>query len=88
MAYRRCIFTLLRLALTTAKADVDQEVRKTSKFMQYAIYAASEALRDAQWQPETDEEREETVCEPLHIASPLDLMNLYREYAWALVSEA
>ena len=40
---------------------VVQEIRKTSKFMQYAIYAAGEALRDAGWQPRTEEEHENTV---------------------------
>ncbi|KAL8775374.1 MAG: hypothetical protein Q9209_000382 [Squamulea sp. 1 TL-2023] len=39
------------------------EERRTSKFMQYAITAAQEALADAQWHPETSQERETTgIC--------------------------
>ena len=32
-----------------------------STFMQYAMLAASEALDDAAWRPETDQQREMTV---------------------------
>ncbi|KAI4274831.1 MAG: hypothetical protein LQ337_003643 [Flavoplaca oasis] len=39
------------------------EERRTSKFMQYAIVAAQEALADAQWHPQTEQEREKTgIC--------------------------
>ncbi|KAL8657295.1 MAG: hypothetical protein Q9226_002062 [Calogaya cf. arnoldii] len=39
------------------------EERRTSKFMQYAIVTAQEALADAQWHPQTQQERETTgIC--------------------------
>ncbi|KAL8914492.1 MAG: hypothetical protein Q9171_000845 [Xanthocarpia ochracea] len=39
------------------------EERRMSKFMQYAITAAQEALIDAQWHPQTEKERETTgIC--------------------------
>ncbi|KAL8999098.1 MAG: hypothetical protein Q9169_001986 [Polycauliona sp. 2 TL-2023] len=39
------------------------EERRTSKFMQYAIAASQEALADAHWQPHTEQEREATgIC--------------------------
>ncbi|KAL8756114.1 MAG: hypothetical protein Q9199_003177, partial [Rusavskia elegans] len=42
---------------------VPQEERRTSKFMQYAIAAAQEALTDAQWHPQTEQQRETTgIC--------------------------
>ncbi|KAL8651904.1 MAG: hypothetical protein Q9210_002994 [Variospora velana] len=42
---------------------VEQEERRTSKFMQYAITAAHEALEDASWHPKSEEEQEMTgIC--------------------------
>ncbi|KAI4206337.1 MAG: hypothetical protein LQ346_001162, partial [Caloplaca aetnensis] len=39
------------------------EERRTSKFMQYAITAAHEALEDANWHPKSEEEQEMTgIC--------------------------
>ncbi|KAI4110446.1 MAG: hypothetical protein LQ339_001311 [Xanthoria mediterranea] len=39
------------------------EERRTSEFMQYAIVAAQEALTDAQWHPQTEQQRETTgIC--------------------------
>ncbi|KAL8927533.1 MAG: hypothetical protein Q9208_002338 [Pyrenodesmia sp. 3 TL-2023] len=40
-----------------------KEERRTSKFMQYAITAAHEALEDANWRPKNEEEQEMTgIC--------------------------
>ena len=33
-----------------------------SKFMGYAMAASQEALEDAGWKPQTDQEQEMTVC--------------------------
>ena len=41
--------------------DNVKEQRKMSAFMQYAMLATSEALDDAAWRPETDQQRELTV---------------------------
>ena len=39
------------------------EQRRMSRFMQYAVYAAGEALKDAGWNPQTEEEQNMTgVC--------------------------
>lgn len=39
------------------------EQRRMSNFMQYAVYAAGEALKDAGWEPRTDDEQNNTgVC--------------------------
>ena len=38
-----------------------KEQRRMSTFMQYAMLATSEALDDAAWRPETDQQRELTV---------------------------
>lgn len=43
-----------------------QDARKTSPFMQYALYAAHEALNDAKWHPVTEVEKERTVGSMLH----------------------
>lgn len=37
-----------------------------SKFMQYAVTASQEALDDAGWYPQSEEEREMSVCFPQH----------------------
>ncbi len=37
-----------------------QDARRSSQFMLYGLLAADEALRDAQWQPSTHEERVRT----------------------------
>ena len=42
-----------------------QDVRKTAQFTQYALAAAEEALRDANWLPTSHEQREATVNSPL-----------------------
>lgn len=39
----------------------EQEERKTAKFAQYALAATQEALEDAGWKPEKEEEKEMTV---------------------------
>ena len=44
-----------------AIVDNMKEQRRMSTFMQYAMLAASEALDDAAWRPETDQQREMTV---------------------------
>ena len=41
--------------------DNTKEQRRMSTFMQYAMLATSEALDDAAWRPETDQQRELTV---------------------------
>ena len=41
--------------------DNMKEQRRMSTFMQYAMLATSEALDDAAWRPETDQQRELTV---------------------------
>ena len=39
-----------------------QEERKMSRYMQYAMAATQEALDDADWHPQEDNEKEMTVC--------------------------
>ena len=40
-----------------------------STFMQYAMLASSEALEDAAWRPESDQQREMTVSLTLALSS-------------------
>ena len=50
-------------AWTSGEWLTGDEQRKMSLFMQYAIYAATEALRNARWMPRTDLEQEMTgIC--------------------------
>lgn len=64
-----------------------KESRRTSKFMQYALYAADEALRDARWHPKTDSDQENTVWLPhLSRTEKLSAHFLRRESVLAQVS--
>lgn len=51
----------LRKKYTEKVLTMIKEERRTSKFMQYAITAAHEALEDADWRPRNEEEQEMTV---------------------------
>ena len=62
-----CTLYFLRL-LCCARAElrcIMQDARKTAQFTQYAMAAAEEALRDANWLPTSHEQRDATVNSPL-----------------------
>ncbi len=59
-----------------------------SKFMQYAMAASAEALKDSGWLPKNDRDQEMTVSRASNaIYQPTQLMRS-RAYAWAQVSAA
>lgn len=60
-----------------------QEQRRMSKFMGYAMAASQEALDDAGWKPQTEEEQEMTVrCAAFKERSHHPTHGLHRESAW------
>ena len=54
-------FDLYLVRTENDNVDNMKEQRRMSTFMQYAMLATSEALDDAAWHPETDQQRELTV---------------------------
>ena len=58
-----------------------QDERRMSKFMQYAIAASAEALKDSGWLPNSDEEKETTVSRAPNTAYMLTWLTGLRAYA-------
>ena len=54
-------FDLYLVRTEDDNVDNTKEQRRMSTFMQYAMLATNEALDDAAWHPETDQQRELTV---------------------------
>lgn len=49
-----------------ANADLLQDERRMARFAQYAMVASEEALTDAGWSPQKEEDLEATVWPSLH----------------------
>ena len=76
------------LSKRSASSNSLQDQRRMSTFMQYAMAASSEALDDAGWHPNTDQEQEMTVTHTSANVNEHDSAELeVRAYVWAPVSE-
>lgn len=57
-----------------------------ARFSQYAMVAAEEALKDAEWSPTKEDDLEVTVCRT-NLSSFCFVIRSYRVYTWAQASE-
>jgi 3-oxoacyl-[acyl-carrier-protein] synthase II len=67
------------------RTDQRKDERKMARFAQYAMVASDEALADAGWAPQHEDDLEATVCGYCHYRTVMDLP-AYRVCTWDLVS--